>query len=627
MSLGRPVKMPQGGDNTQGRRWRIAAIVVGIGFGVLTIVFLLLIAFGWGLLRGTVERRLFAATGRDVRIAAIRRVGPLSLTPLLELGEVRVAQPDWAPRGDMLRLRIARIRLPVLPLLWGDVRPEAVSLDGVRLALVRDAQGRANWERGQEAPSGTPPLRLGHMTLSDGVVELDDARLDRHARIAITIDRAGLRAAGTGSIAGHPATLRLAGPSVAEQRMWPFEAEVRSALVSAHLRGRAAAPLDFGHFTGAVEADGRDLHDLDRLIDAGLPVTQPFHLRAMLAHDRPAWTLTHMTGGIGRSDVSGSLAVHKHDDRTLIDGDLASDGLDFDDLTNDEGLAEGRAELRRLGPRFFHSTPIHLERLRKTDGTLRVTIRRLLFKTPSWLKSVRATLTLDHGVLTVSPLVAGLEHGRISGSAVVRHQSGAPLLTVDLTLTGARLEGLVTDPATATGAFSARMRLQGHGTTVREAIGRADGTIGVVARDGRINRRAALAIGTDVGRAFFSDKQETTPLRCLIGRFVVHGGKAQPSPLLLETDVARGDGEGVVDLADERLAMLLRGRPKLKGGLRYDMPIAIDGTIERPFIHPRPTKLNAGGVFKAIGNALVGGDAPAPVGDLDCSGLAARVLR
>jgi uncharacterized protein involved in outer membrane biogenesis len=262
--------------------------------------------------------------------------------------------------------------------------------------------------------------------------------------------------------------------------------------------------------------------------------------------------------------------------------------------------------------------------MQKTDGLIRFDVKRLLFKQPSTFRALRGTLTLDHGVLTADPLVATLQSGRMTGTMRVRHQSGTPLLSMDLRVTGGRLEAMLGD--LASGSLAARIHMQGYGRTVRAAIGHGNGSIGVVGRDGAVNRRAALLLGSDAGRALFEDKSDKATLRCLIARLDVRNGTATAAPLLFDTDVSRTEGKGSINLANERLGLRLAGQPKLDRAVRLDIPIVVAGTLSAPKVVPQNVPKTLGTALKLIGNAIAGKHAdPAP--DANCAALAARALR
>ncbi|RYE62137.1 MAG: AsmA family protein, partial [Oxalobacteraceae bacterium] len=118
------------------RRIAIAAAIV------LALVLLLLAAFPIGLFKGFAERRLSAHYGRPVTIATLSRLDPISFSPRLRVEGLRIPQAPWAGRGDMLRIARLDVRLPVLPLLVGRVRPNDIRIDGLDATLVRASDGR-----------------------------------------------------------------------------------------------------------------------------------------------------------------------------------------------------------------------------------------------------------------------------------------------------------------------------------------------------------------------------------------------------------------------------------------------------------------------------------------------------
>lgn len=609
------------------RRLKIAGVCLGGTIVLLSLTAILLLSFGWGLLRPVAERRLSASLGSRVTIGRIHRLGGGLLDPLLGIQDVRIAQPAWAGPGEMLRLREARVRLPVLGLLVGHPHPGVTLIDGMRLAMARDASGRANWEkRGPKHASGGPAPDLTRLRVRDAVIKLDDARHQHHFLMNLSIDGRGLRLAGPGNVAGSPATIAIEAPPLGGAGPWAFRAAIRSPLVTLLADGRMRAPLDLAHFTAAIHTSGHDLIDLDHLIEAGLFHTQPFRLAATIRHDRAAWFIDGLTGTIGRSNLAGDIAVRKHDDRTVIDGAITSAGFDFDDLASDEGLAMGAAEERRLGPRLVPATRIDLSKLRRTDGTLKLHIATILSRKPTVFRALDGAVTLDHGVLTAAPLTARMAAGVLKGSVVIRHQTGLPLLLVDLRLTDSRLERLFRTGGILSGPLDARVLLQGHGDTVRDAVSRADGKIALVSRNGAMGHRAALFLGSDIGHGLFAGNSQQVGIRCLIADFALRGGIARPAPLLLDTPVARADGSGGIALSDERIALALDGKPKQTSILRLNGPIDVGGTIGHPTINPPPQTKSAGGLLRMIGKAI-GGDRASLAADADCAGLAATALR
>ena len=148
----------------------------------------------------------------------------------------------------------------------------------------------------------------------------------------------------------------------------------------------------------------------------------------------------------------------------------------------------------------------------------------------------------------------------------------------------------------------------------------------MVGGTGVINRRAALFLGADAGRAIFEGNGQSTSLRCAIGHFNVRDGIGTADTLVLDTAVSRSDGSGTIDLGTEQLALNLPGRPKLDHAVKIDAPVRMVGTLSAPDIEPKTLPHTIGTFFKLIGHALAG-DHVAPAPDADCTGLAAQALR
>ena len=603
------------------QRHRRTLITIICVIATLWFVLLLILTFGWAHLRGPLERHFSRELGRPVSIGALRRIDHSFFSPEIQIGNVHVAQPDWVGGGDMIIVRQANVQLPLLPLLFGQVHPRTIAIDGLTIALVRRDAVHANWKGLPSMGGGSADLQ--HVIVRHGVLTLEDRKRDHQITASIAADDRGLIVAGTGMLAGSPSTIRMTGPALIG-KVWPFRVDYRSAIANATLIGRADHPLDIGHFDAQATATTDNLQHLDLLIEAGLPGTQPARISADVRRDRPTWTVRNLKIVVGRSNFEGDITIKKVDGRTRLNGAFTSTALDFDDLASDDGLARAAAKRAELGPRMIPDTQIHLEHMQKTDGTVRFDIQRLLFKQPSVFQGIMTTLTLDHGVLTADPFFARMATGQVRGSARVTHKTGMPLLLLDLRMTDARIEEAMGE--TASGPLAARLKLDGSGHTIREALAHSNGTIGVVGGTGVINRRAALFLGSDAGRGIFEGSAQTTSLRCAIGHFNVKDGIGTADSLVLDTAVSRSDGSGTIDLGTERLALNLPGRPKLEHAVKLDIPVRLEGTLSEPDIEPKSVPHTMGLVFKLIGKAIAG-DHAAPARDADCSGLAAQALR
>ncbi|CAN5472522.1 hypothetical protein BH09PSE4_BH09PSE4_03080 [soil metagenome] len=602
-----------------------------IGLGSLAALLVLGVAmFPFEMFRERLQTRLSERFGSAVTVGAIERQEPFSFHPTIVIRDVRVPQPGWAGQGDLARIATARLKIGALPLLIGRFNPRGLAISGMQLSLIRDANGRKNYDRdeqGKERPRGKP--RLTGLTIADSRITYRDAKRDRSFDVGLASDPArGVRIAGTGMIRGGPVKIAATGPAIESfHGAWPFRAVIDGPKLQMSAAGTMDSPLDTGHMVLDATARADDLQTIDAVIEAGLFGTQPVKLRAHVRHDDHEWVISRLSGSIGRSQIAGNATVEKADGRSYIKGSLISSALDFNDFSSDEGRARGAAKARALGPRIVPDTKVDLTKLGHTDGQIDFRIDHLLFNSPMPFTTMRGTVSLDHQLLTIRPLQVGLTRGRISGSAVSNQRDGrrVPIVTLDLALSGSRIAtfggaGVIDAP------LRGWLRLTGPGRTIRDAVGRSDGTIAFFAAQGTIPARAASLLGLDVGRGLLSDKAAVAGLRCMAIRLDAHGGIARVNPVLLDTTRSTANATGTVRLSDETVELQLNGAPKKGSLLRLDKPISVSGNFQSPTMMPPPNVASVGGVLRMLGNAIFGKQAPLAT-DVDCGALAARTLR
>ena len=612
--------MPAANRPTKIAGWTIAAVMLAMIVAGL---------FPWQLLRGTIERRATERFGRPVTIGAMTRDSLFSFTPTVTLRDVRVPQAAWAGGGDLARIRAASVTFGVWPLLVGRFRPRDLAVDGVRLALVRDAQGRKNWQKDDADGDGDGSgPDLAGLTIRDAVVSYRDAKEDRQVTLAISADPAsGLRAQGTGAVLGAPVRIAARGPALVRGKPWPFAVEVDGALLSMRADGTMDRPLDTGAMTLDVRARADDLKRIDAVIEAGLFRTRPVTMRAHVRHDDDTWTITRLTGTIGRSDIAGRLTVEKVDGRSKVDGALDSRRFAFDDLSSAEGRAAGRALEARIGPRLVPNTRIDIGNIDSTDGRLAFRVRSIVGEDSETVVNMRGVMTMDHQLLTLAPIRMRIAQGVVTGRATVDQRGGRrmPVLTLDLTLTDGRVATFA-GGGEITGRIAARARLTGSGETIRTAVGRSSGSVGFVARDGSLPAKYAAALGFDAGRALLANDGERSGLRCLVARLDMRGGTGRGDPVIVDTAVSQLTGSGSVSFPDERLNFSLRGAPKREVLLRIPGSVTVAGTLQQPSLIVPPEVKSVGNIFKAIGNKIAGKSGPT-ASDANCGALAAKALR
>lgn len=135
----------QYGVNCMKRTLRILLAVVGVLVALIVVAMIALpLFFDPNDYKAQINAAIERQIGREVDISG--DIG-LSVFPWLglELGRVEVANAEGFGDKPMAEMNSAQISVKLLPLISRDIEVGTVSLNGLRLRLARNAQGRSNW--------------------------------------------------------------------------------------------------------------------------------------------------------------------------------------------------------------------------------------------------------------------------------------------------------------------------------------------------------------------------------------------------------------------------------------------------------------------------------------------------
>ena len=590
------------------------------GGGVLLILvmaaLLVAAAFPFDYLKDRIARRVGEEMGATISIGSIERREALSFSPTVAVHQLIVQQPPWAGSGEMVHAEEIVVRFSIASFLLGrGFKPDAIVARNLSVALVRDANGRANWEQSKHSERRAAHENgLRRLIIQNGRVSLRDEKRGITLAGHFTADAKGVFVDAEGQFHGSPAHLSLRGgriTGVAADAPYPFTLALKSPLLALEANGTMRGALNTSDMIVDVHSAAPSLKFLDYVIEAGLFGTRPIDFRGRVHHAGRDWLIKRMTGRIGRSTFVAKANVLKRVGRTKIDADIRFSQFDFDDLSDARGRAEAEAIERRIGPRVLPATRINISKIGPTDAVIHFRANRLLL-TDSVFQSLRGVLRLDGKLLTIADITAGMTNGTMTGSLSVDQRGTAPKprLSINFAVADGRLESLIGGHA-ASGPMRAKIKLAGVGDTVREALAHADGRAGVMVRGGGVKRVFAAVLGQDLGKAIGSalgDKAAEVPLRCLAVGFAAKDGLLIPSPFVVGTAISSGRGQGRLSLATERIALTIRGRSRDPSALRIVDPIEVGGTFSRPAIsiagEATDSRNKIGAVISAVGKSI-----------------------
>ncbi|MDJ0851718.1 MAG: AsmA family protein [Myxococcota bacterium] len=608
---------------------------IGIGVAIASGALLALVAGTALLLRaldldrykGSIERVLRDATGREARIEGSFELDLLP-RPAVAVEGLTLANVPWGSRPEMVRVGSFEVVVRLLPLLRGRLSVRRVVLNEPRILLETDADGRGNWSFGVseeetkeavgEADRQATQLGLSELRVEDATIELRDGetgevdtlRLGSYA-IRARGDRFQHELRGELGeqelrIEGETARLR----TLLRNRRLPFELEASLGGATLDLDGSLERPLDGRGLALRAEAHAESLADLSAAAGAGLP---PVPLRLALSLEEEDWVfrVSDLALELGASRFTGSLALDLSGARPELTGALLAPLLDLD--AGDEAAASSPPAPAGDG-RVFSADPLPLDGLRAADADVTFEAERLLAGGVE-LEASSLRLLLRDGRLTLEPLRASLAGGLLMGRASVDAADSPPSFAlrmqgsgIDL---GALVEQAVGPDVLSGGTTKFEIDLVAQGASLRSLMASLDGRVftdsgrGVV-HDADLDRLGAGVLTQVVTMVDPLAKTETsTRVKCAVLFFDVRDGIAETDrAIAVETRKMRVVGSGKIDFRQERLALGIR--PESTGVVDFStVRLASLVYLGGSFAEPKPTLDLQAAAMEAAGVGLV----------------------
>lgn len=603
-------------------------------FLTLAIAIAILVAiWDWNWFRGPLARIASARMHREVTITGDLHVDLFSWQPSATVDGVHIANPSWAGTNKMADIGRIAIKIRLLPLFAGHLDLRRLEFDKPNVQLLRDAQGRSNYDfsdgKKTDQPLRMPPIRNfiiddGHLTYHDVKRQLTfSGTVNAHERLGVR--NHGFEMTGQGLLNRAPFTLQVTGGpllNIDRDKPYPFDAHIRAGETYVTAQGAVPKPFDMGQFYMNTTARGPDMSDLYGITGIALPNTPPYNLHGRLSRDEHTWRIDGLGGRVGASDLGGAISVKTGGKRPFLTANLRSASLDFGDLGAIFG--GGRAAPAVASPdqvavaktlaaqqRIFPDSTLKVDRIRALDAD--VTYKAASIKNaPINLRAGSVHVKLDNGLLKADPLSFDLPQGRIAGAIQLDARKATPVTDLDLRLTNARLEQLlpihIGGGAPVAGALVGRAKLHGAGDSVHKAFANADGQVTVVIPGGEVRAAFAELAGVDVTKGLgllLKKDQQMTPIRCGVANFRTTNGVMTANNIVVDTGPVLIAGSGSVNLGTEKMDFRVQGHPKKFRLVHLALPVTASGPLRAPKLGVQPGKAIAqGGVAVALGTLL-----------------------
>ncbi len=559
-----------------------------------------------GHFREPLIRYIASRVARPVTVEGSLEAHVLSFHPRLIAGQVTIGNPPWMPPGFIAR--IGELSLSIgLPGFGHPLDIEKLEMKAATLHLVRDSSGRSNW---QTEPGKNLPM-VRSLSMRDAHVELADAL--RHltfegAVSSYDVKKTGagpppLRLEGVGQLNGRPVTFEVdADPLAAASRARPYRFTYAESSSATRLTGSGflSRPFDFDVLDATFDAAGADLKDLYHLTGVTLVNTGSYRLTGNLARRGSNTRFTDLALNSGQSDVRGTVSIETSDGRPSFDAELNSRALRMADIG---AQTTGRdAKTPAEPPMLLSKEELNPATMRRGDGVVHFHAQRVeVGRVP--LQDLSAKLTLDHGILVLSPLSAEVLGGRLTLRGRLDATTDNPAADIDLEIFGLQAGELFHDAAAEPpieGLLRARVAVKGHGSSLHQVAASANGAATAVLSHATIRASLAKLAASDLrGLGLLLTKSaKETPVRCAVASFSAHDGTLAAQSLVIDTDPALIIGDGTIHMDSEALDLVLRGHPKGVRLVPSSTSMRVRGTLARPEIQP--------GVAQSAGAMVLG---------------------
>lgn len=398
---------------------------------------------------------------------------------------------------------------------------------------------------------------------------------------------------------------------------------------------------------GRLRLRGENFADFAWVAGFAAPNTPPYDAVADIRIERNLWTIDFLPDTrIGDSDLAGPLTVRTGRDTPLIEADLRSANLDFDDLgilfgipigvganeTANEEQAEARAALDASG-RLIPDATIDFTRLDAVDGTIRFTadeVSDAIFD----IRGLKLEFEIEGRVVRAPVLELNFAEGQLAAYVTLDGSQSPAMTTAEGKLTGVPFSNLAADPyvrGTAYGEF----KLEGRGDSFRDTAASLDGRISLWSQDAQLLALVAEASALDIPNTLaLLDENEGektyAPTSCAAASLALQDGIGRADPVLFDTEKRLVVVTGDVNLGNETIDLSVQSDSKDPSFATLAVDVKVGGTFRSPELSALgpETVLQIGAA--AVLGSITGGLAALPfielgeASDAPCADIIAR---
>ena len=644
------------GPRRSGWRWRSLFWLVPLALVLFVLISEL---FGWAYLRTPIASYLSARMERRVDLGTPFRIH-LRRSVAVRIGSIYIAAPQWSEQPHFADIDGLEADIGWGVLFGRQPLLHRLAVGRADIRAERDEQGRASWSMGakdesdSQAPGPMLPA-IEQLSIGTATIVVHDAPSDLSLELkASTAEgqtgaHAGLLVNGQGTWKGDPVSFVLRTPGVLPLASGGAltDIDLKGKLKSSELafKGSVSDITEFRNISGSVAANGSSLGDMSTVPGLTLPSTPEYRLDGKIERAGASIKFDVTRAEIGSSRLAAQLEYDGAATPPVLRGTLDASRLVLQDLgpaigaggrqpantaksENQRKPANGGKSAKEgkstkdskpandgKSSRVLPTREFNLPLLRAMNADVAVDLQKLDLGTDALrpLRSLKAKLLLEGGVLRLRDLTSSLAGGTVTGSMALDASSAdrAPAFDTHLRWNRVDLKNWLTigeGGYFVAGRFSGETNLKGAGKSTAAILDSMGGTVKGRIDGGSISHQIVELAGLDAAQALgvFVKGDEPLVLSCALVDLAADKGTIRSNLFLLNTSDTVFFVQGSVNFRDERLNLKLVQSPKDWSPLSLRSPVTIGGTFADPAVGVEPGPI----AMKVLSSIVLGAVTP-----------------
>ncbi len=346
---------------------------------------------------------------------------------------------------------------------------------------------------------------------------------------------------------------------------------------------------------------------MEVLTGLALPVLPPLAVAGKLQVDDSEFVFKRVDGTLGESNLQGDVRINPSASPPTVYANIISTQLDLDDLAGVLGGAPDQAETasnqqetettdsNAKGEPVLADDPIALIALASYfNGAIEY--RADAIKSPFWpIQSLDIRTEIQGTDVIIDPLQIGVAGGDVAGSlkmdtALTPVQSEVTLQFQRVNI-GQLLNALDVNDESF-GILGGRLRYWLEGDSIAKMAASADGGMFLLMTQGKLDALLVELAGVDLFESLtvlIDPEQIRTAINCAYLDLQSESGINDIATLVLDTDDVVFLADGVIDLNDESVDLIIEPHPKDASILAAQTAAYISGTLSDLSVQPGRT--------------------------------------